>query len=244
MLAKNFVAHRGWRQHYPENTLIALRQAILTGAANIELDVQLSADGEPFVFHDASLDRLCQQEGMIWDFDACTLASFSASEAIRFGDRFMGNPLCHLRDLVSLLHEFPAVTAYVELKGESLHHFGEATMLEAVCSTLAEVADRCVLISFELEALIMARQSGWQRVGAVFDYWPDWQLASLSKMAAEVVFCDRNCIPLDADLRSVPWPIVVYEIGSRLQAEHWFQRGAAAVETYLIGELLQEFNLV
>ena len=41
MQADNFVAHRGWRQRYPENTLLALREAVLAGAVNIELDLSL-----------------------------------------------------------------------------------------------------------------------------------------------------------------------------------------------------------
>lgn len=244
MLADNFVAHRGWRQHYPENTLLALRQAIRAGAVNIELDVQLSADQDVFVFHDASLERLCQQPGMIWDYPADTLLSFRAGEAIRFGDQFANNPMCPLSEVVSLLQEFPKVTAFVELKAESIRHFNVSTVVAAVCQMLKPVAQQCVLISFELDALLLAKNQGWQRLGAVFDYWPDWQLASLAKLNPEVVYCDRNCIPTDADLRALPWPIVVYEVGTGVEAKTWFDRGASAVETYLIGELLQEFNLV
>ncbi|MCA9538830.1 MAG: glycerophosphodiester phosphodiesterase [Myxococcales bacterium] len=53
-------AHRG--SHGPgaplENTLAAFEKAVADGAAGIELDVQLSADGVPVVFHDDTLLRL------------------------------------------------------------------------------------------------------------------------------------------------------------------------------------------
>lgn len=244
MFANSFIAHRGWRQHYPENTLLAFHQAIVAGAVNIELDVQLSADEEVFVFHDAALERLCQQPGMTWDYTADTLRSFRAGEALRFGDQFANNPLCQLSEVASLLQEFPDVTAFVELKAESIHYFNEAKVVNAVCQVLKPVVQQCVLISFELDSLLLAKAQGWQRLGAVFDYWPDWQLASLAKLDPEVVFCDRNCIPAHVDLRALPWPIVVYEVGTGAEAKAWFDRGASAVETYLIGELLQEFNLV
>ena len=52
------IAHRGNAAHAPENTLAAFESAIEAGADRIELDVQLSADGTPFVFHDIQLERL------------------------------------------------------------------------------------------------------------------------------------------------------------------------------------------
>lgn len=45
-------AHRGGRAHAPENTLPAFRKALELGAAGLESDVWLSADGEPVLVHD------------------------------------------------------------------------------------------------------------------------------------------------------------------------------------------------
>lgn len=243
MQVENFIAHRGWRQHYPENTLIAFEQAIQAGAVNIELDIQLSADHIPYVFHDANLMRMCQREGLIWDYPAAELDTFFASESYRLGNAFADNPMCRLSDIVDLLQANPAVNAYVEIKEESLSQFGEQIVVDAVINTLRPVASRCILISFELSALRLALHEGWQRFGAVFDVWPDPQSATLAELQPEVLFCDRNCVPLEADLRTLPWPILIYEVGSKIEAEDWFARGATAVESFLIGELLREYNL-
>ena len=54
-------AHRGLHSRdkaVPENSLTAFRQAAKNGYG-IELDVQLSRDGEVVVFHDDTLDRVC-----------------------------------------------------------------------------------------------------------------------------------------------------------------------------------------
>ena len=54
-------AHRGLHtrdKSVPENSLAAFRQAAQEGYG-IELDVQLSKDGEVVVFHDDTLDRIC-----------------------------------------------------------------------------------------------------------------------------------------------------------------------------------------
>lgn len=46
---------------WPENTLPSLRAACEAGAMMIEFDVQQSADGKLFVFHDHTLERLCAE---------------------------------------------------------------------------------------------------------------------------------------------------------------------------------------
>ena len=64
-LMANPVAHRGLhdaRRGVIENTLGAAEEAAASGSA-IECDVQASADGEAFVFHDDALDRLTLANG-------------------------------------------------------------------------------------------------------------------------------------------------------------------------------------
>lgn len=58
-----FYAHRGLHdQSCPENSLNAFARAVAAGYG-IELDVQLSSDGEVVVFHDDTLERAC---GVAW----------------------------------------------------------------------------------------------------------------------------------------------------------------------------------
>ncbi|MCX7817648.1 MAG: glycerophosphodiester phosphodiesterase family protein [Kiritimatiellae bacterium] len=51
------VAHRGASRSAPENTLAAIRAAILEGADGVELDVRLTRDSEPVLLHDPDLLR-------------------------------------------------------------------------------------------------------------------------------------------------------------------------------------------
>lgn len=52
-------AHRGlWNEHTPENSVAAFRAAAEAGFG-VELDARLSADGQAFVLHDASPERVC-----------------------------------------------------------------------------------------------------------------------------------------------------------------------------------------
>ena len=50
-------AHRGFSGNYPENTMLAFRKAIETGADGIELDIHESSDGKLVIIHDENLVR-------------------------------------------------------------------------------------------------------------------------------------------------------------------------------------------
>ncbi|MDQ2764723.1 MAG: glycerophosphodiester phosphodiesterase [Pseudomonadota bacterium] len=72
------IAHRGlWSTDgHPENSLGAFQAACASGY-NIEMDVQLTADGEAVVFHDALLARMTGQPGRIADHTAADLGAMS-----------------------------------------------------------------------------------------------------------------------------------------------------------------------
>jgi len=75
-LVERPIAHRGLHDKASgtiENTLPAAEAAIAGGYA-IECDVQLSSDGEPFVFHDETLDRLTDASGRFAAMSAAGIA--------------------------------------------------------------------------------------------------------------------------------------------------------------------------
>ena len=79
LLHRDFVAtplaHRGYHdvaKQRPENSLSAFGAAVAAGYG-IELDVQLSADGQAMVFHDDTLDRMTHKTGAVLDHTAAEL---------------------------------------------------------------------------------------------------------------------------------------------------------------------------
>ena len=58
-----WIAHRGAGRLAPENTLAAFREGARHGWRAFECDVKLSADGVPFLLHDATLDRTTNARG-------------------------------------------------------------------------------------------------------------------------------------------------------------------------------------
>ena len=66
-------AHRGGALLWPENSLLAFRNAVALGADFIEFDVHLSKDGELMVIHDPTLDRTTSGSGPVKDRTAAEL---------------------------------------------------------------------------------------------------------------------------------------------------------------------------
>lgn len=64
-MAPRYVVHRGGAALWPENSLLAFRNALTLGARLLELDVHLTADGEVAVIHDATLDRTTDGAGPV-----------------------------------------------------------------------------------------------------------------------------------------------------------------------------------
>src|SRR5690242_12989613 len=108
------LAHRGYHQTEPENTLAAFEAAAGLGIDGIETDIRLSADGVPILFHDrlvgdTPIERLKEPElsarsgrsvptleealarfpDLFWNLELKTPAALDASVTIleRFKDR-------------------------------------------------------------------------------------------------------------------------------------------------------------
>jgi glycerophosphoryl diester phosphodiesterase len=75
MKAFEIVAHRGVPDIHPENTLPAFERAIELGADAIELDVRLSSDHIPMVYHYFYLDVITSATGAVFDYTCEQLRS-------------------------------------------------------------------------------------------------------------------------------------------------------------------------
>ena len=62
------VAHRGYHVKVPENTITSFESAIALGADAIELDVRLTADRVPILFHYYYLDEITTLQGPVFDY--------------------------------------------------------------------------------------------------------------------------------------------------------------------------------
>jgi glycerophosphoryl diester phosphodiesterase len=225
------VAHRGDAEHFPENTLPALASAWQGGLRHVEFDVQVSADGVPYLLHDPSLDRTTHSTGDLRLMNSGQLDGVDAGEPGRFGRRHNGTRLPRLSAAAGLMAGLPDARAFVEIKRASLVHHGHALCIENILAALDGVLDRCVVISFDALACRLARAAGRLPVGWVLEGEPATQLAALEDLQPEYVFCDRRRLAGDSPVPGGSWTWVVYEVGSAAEALGLMRRGVAMVES-------------
>jgi glycerophosphoryl diester phosphodiesterase len=232
-----FVAHRGYTAHYPENTLTAITAAIRAGATRVELDIQFSKDGIPMIYHDMELQRVSGKPGRIVDYTADELSLFHAYEPERLGMAFMGAPINRAEELVHLIKIKTGVHFYIELKEESLAFFSADYCLQSLRTLFDPVIGQCTLISDVLPAVKQAKQAfGFPTTGIVFRDWANRNVL-IEEYLPDVAYINIERIP-EHDRIEALCPIATYEIADPLLATATLQRGAAMIETYAIGELI------
>ncbi|OCI30800.1 glycerophosphodiester phosphodiesterase [Oerskovia enterophila] len=110
------VAHRGNSSVAPQNTLAAFEAAWRAGADSIELDVQLTADGEVVVIHDDTLDATTDGSGRV---DGLPLADVRAVDAGSwFAPAYAGQRVPTFAEVVDLLVTRPGIDLLLEVKGD------------------------------------------------------------------------------------------------------------------------------
>ncbi|MDO4284155.1 MAG: glycerophosphodiester phosphodiesterase [Eubacteriales bacterium] len=105
-------AHRGASAYRPENTLEAFALAVEQQADGVELDVQLSRDGEVVVVHDEQLERVSDGTGFVKDH---TLQELKALSFNRTHPECVGAAIPTLEEVYDLLKP-TGLTVNVELK--------------------------------------------------------------------------------------------------------------------------------
>lgn len=236
------VAHRGYPSRYPENTLLGIQAAVAAGAFWFEFDVQLSGDHVPFLCHDDSLERTAGVKRHIWDLSAAELAAVDVGEAARFGARYAGTPPTRLTELIGWLEQRSGVSAFVEVKAESLEHFGHELVMDRVMDAVRPALAQCVIISFDAPCLSMARERGAGPVGWALEDTSAASVALARDFKPDYLFAgDRKFQAAYAAFKG-PWRWAVYQTQDPAHAVELTARGANLVETDAIGEMFAAFR--
>ncbi len=236
-IAEQLIAHRGWQRRYPENTLVGIEGALQAGARHVEIDIQLTADQVPVLCHDVSLQRVCGVNRKIFALDWADLGRYSAFEPTRLGQAFAGTPLSTLADCVALMAQNRHATLYVEIKEESLRHFGTDIVLRRVLAELAPIRDHCYLISFDMTVLEQARRAGWRAVAPVLRRIAQLDETAMTELAPALAFCNVKLLR-GVKPGALAYPLAVYEIDRLDTAQRLLRQGVALVETFAVGELI------
>jgi glycerophosphoryl diester phosphodiesterase len=143
-------AHRGYSTRYPENTILAFQKAEAAGADGIELDVQLSKDGEVVVIHDEKVNRTTNGRGFVKDLSIMELKRLNAG----YQDKMIlkKEPIPSLREVLEWMTT-NRIICNIELKNGVFRYKG---MEEKVVRLIREynLTDRIIISSFNHESIV------------------------------------------------------------------------------------------
>ncbi|MEG1205691.1 MAG: glycerophosphodiester phosphodiesterase [Angelakisella sp.] len=148
------VAHRGSCQNYPENTMLAFQKAVEVDSDGIELDVQLTADGEAVIIHDETVDRTTDGTGQVRSMTLAELRKLNAHGA--FPGKFDFQPIPTLREYFSYMADKRQFTN-IELKN-SIYDYPQ--LEEKVVALIREfhLEDRIQFSSFNHFSMVRCKE--------------------------------------------------------------------------------------
>jgi glycerophosphoryl diester phosphodiesterase len=193
-----WVAHRGAGRLAPENTLAAFRLGAAHGYRAFECDVKLSADGVPFLLHDATLERTTSGRGVAGELDWSALSRIDAGTW--HSRAYAGEPLPSLQALAAYLRA-NAFALDLEIKPTpgTDHHTGQVVGREAARLWAGADAPPLLFSSFRPEALAGARETAPHIPRALLldTLWPGW-LDVAQQLGCVAVITNYNAMSAQA----------------------------------------------
>jgi len=229
------IAHRGYMEKFPENSLSAIRAALDAGACMVEFDLQMDAEGQLILLHDANFKRTAGTSQSV--FKQQDYSRISVHEPNRLGDLFNPEPVPRLAQVMELLLRYPDSTAFVEVKEESIQHWGMEKVMDQVLSGIEQARHQCVLISDSLDALLYANNKSDYKIGWVIHRYDDDLRELADKHTPDFLICNYKRI--NSDLWQGDWQWMLYDISDPELAIAWANKGAELIETRDIGGMLQ-----
>ncbi len=140
-------AHRGSSLSAPENTMAAFEEAFLNMADSIELDVQMTKDGELVIMHDSSALRTTGVDREISDMTLAEVRELDAGSY--FSEEFAGERVPTLEEVLEFAKG--RISVNVEIKSGSYGTLVADKVAEMIADM--DMIDECVVTSFELDLL-------------------------------------------------------------------------------------------
>ncbi len=164
--------HRGAAAYAPENTLEGIHTAADMDVEWVELDVKLTKDGVPIIFHDDTLDRTTNGAGPVAEADYSHIRELEAGSW--FSDSFAGIKIPSLEEAIEVLIERD-LGLNLEIKPCPGREIETAEAALDVLSQYWDDHERLLISSFQQVSLESARDLArdWNRALLIGDNWPD-----------------------------------------------------------------------
>lgn len=144
------IGHRGAAGYCPENTFASFKKAIDLGVDYLEIDVQMTKDGELVVIHDSTVNRTTNGKGKVKDYTLKEIQNLDAGSW--FDWKFAGE---QIPSLAEFFDEFAGKTGILlELKKPSLYPLIVEKTAEELIKRKLTTGDKQIIIqSFDRDSL-------------------------------------------------------------------------------------------
>ena len=230
------IGHRGAKGLAPENTLAGVRAAAEAGADWVEFDVQLSADGEPALFHDDDIERVTGDLGRFVTIPWTILKTLDAGA--HFSPAFVGTPIPTLTDAMVELGRL-GLGANVEIK---LARDATDEMVEKTARVVADALKADwpaslplpLLSSFDVRALKAVQGAAPDLPRAYIVVTPplEWKETALGLGCVALhVAADRITDEVIAEAHAAGLAVRAYTVNDRAEADTLLARGVDGIFT-------------
>jgi glycerophosphoryl diester phosphodiesterase len=186
------VAHRGASSLEMENTMPAFEAAVRAGADAIELDIQLTFDGVPVIYHDRTLGKLTSGRRRIGDLSLGQLRELDFAR--RRGPRYRGVTVPTLDEVLDAFGRRLPLLLEIKTDAERSKSTRWRRLVESVVESVASrrLEARVYVLSFDAAALAMVgRISPRIRRVRNVDVGPRWS----SRMQRSLADVHALCLP-------------------------------------------------
>ncbi|WP_114418855.1 glycerophosphodiester phosphodiesterase family protein [Marinospirillum perlucidum] len=230
MLMSAVIGHRGARGSAPENTLRAINRAAELGVSWIELDVMLTRDQVPILFHDALLNKLSNGRGEVAKLDFNSLGRIRVLAP--HGSVSESHPLTTLDAALQRIQDL-GLGLNLEIKPTS-PEVGPATLQFALKELAAFPGLPLVISSFNYSVLLEAKRLLPEVPRACL--WEDlprrWQRQAAEVGARSVHLSHQGLKARQvAEIRSEGREVYIYTVNSRRRAKQLFEWGVNGIFT-------------
>jgi glycerophosphoryl diester phosphodiesterase len=185
------IGHRGACGYAPENTLEAIRTAADLGAQWVELDVKLTKDSVPILFHDETLDRTTNGSGLVANTSYADIQALEAGSW--YADSFSGIKIPTLEEAVEVILEHD-MGLNLEIKPCPGREVETAEAALDALSRIWDDVDKLLLSSFQHVSLETCKDMApeWNRAMLIKEPAKDWAEMAKYLAVASINFDGRK----------------------------------------------------
>ena len=237
------IGHRGACGYAPENTLESISVAADMGIDWVELDVKLTSDDVPIIFHDDELSRVTSGSGLVKDTPYSVIKELDAGSW--FGDTFIGCKIPTLEEAVEVILE-RGLSFNLEIKPCSGREIETTQVILDHMSRLWDDHDKIIISSFSEVSLELASDmlGGDWAIGYLIDELPDNWRDMAAHLGVKTINIDGNADYATRDfIESIideGYGILAYTINDPMRAQELLRWGVDGVFTDMPDEIRDE----